>query len=233
MRKLTRLLAGAASVAAAAALVAGTTVTSAHADPIGNNGRSVVPQSYDVVGVGSDTIEYLLDQLSVDYNSSHTVHNAANPYIYSWDATPPSNPSNTTSKIIAKAGCFTRTSPQGILRPDGSSAGITALDNNTFDTVGTRPYHYCIDFARSSRARTSTDPKEASGGIIFVPLAQDGVTYAVRSARSGGTNAPANLTTADLKAIYTCASNARNWTAFGGKNGTIKPFLPQTGSGTR
>jgi hypothetical protein len=70
MRKLTRLFAGAASVAAAAALVAGTTVTSAHADPIGNNGKPVVPQSYDVVGVGSDTTEFVLDQISTDYNKA-------------------------------------------------------------------------------------------------------------------------------------------------------------------
>jgi hypothetical protein len=106
-----------------------------------------------------------------------------------------------------------------------------SLEQNTTASGGTG---FCTDFARSSRARVSTgsnpDPACASGGICFVGLAGDAVTWADRSAAAGGTNAPATLTATQLKNIYLCKTT--NWKAVGGKAGTIQPFLPQTGSGT-
>jgi ABC-type phosphate transport system substrate-binding protein len=46
------------------------------------------------------------------------------------------------------------------------------------------------------------------------------------------THAPATLSTAQLKAIFTCTST--KWNQVGGTStATIKPFLPQSGSGTR
>jgi hypothetical protein len=90
---------------------------------------------------------------------------------------------------------------------------------------------FCIDFARSSRARGTSDPACASGGICFVALGGDAVTWADRSAAAGGSNAPATLTAKQLKNIYLC--NTTNWSQVGGKSGTIHPFLPQSSSGTR
>jgi ABC-type phosphate transport system substrate-binding protein len=220
MRKLTRLLAGAASVAAAAALVAGT-VTSASADPIGNNGKPVVPQSYDVVGVGSNTTEYVLDQISVDYNKTVKDHNANHPYFYSWDAVPPGVTAPGNYKITPKGGC------PSITRPNGSTAGLEALDENEFDG---KTGHYCIDFARSSSSRSSKAPKLGSGGVEYVPFARDAVTWATRKTANGGTDAPKSLTLAQLKGIFTCKTT--NWDQVGGKNAKIKVYLPQPGSGT-
>jgi hypothetical protein len=57
------------------------------------------------------------------------------------------------------------------------------------------------------------------------------VTWATRASNHGGSNAPANLTTAQLQSIYLCTTT--NWSAVGGKAGTIKPYIPQTSSGTR
>ncbi len=59
-------------------------------------------------------------------------------------------------------------------------------------------------------------------------FAKDAITWAARSAAKGGTNAPASLTTAQLKAIFSCT--ATNWAQVGGKNGAIKVYLPQAGS---
>src|SRR5262249_59627569 len=84
-----------------------------------------------------------------------------------------------------------------------------------------------LDSAGSSRARHPPAPPFASGGIAFITLAGDAVTYATQAT----TNAPANLTTAQLTAIYTCAVN--NWNQVGGSNAPIKALIPQTGSGTR
>src|SRR5262249_32807333 len=107
-------------------------------------------------------------------------------------------------------------------RPNGSSAGIAELIKNA--KTGT---HFCVDFARSSRPRASTDPAKGPGGIVFVAVGKDAVTYATNST----TNAPANLTTAQLASIYTCT--VTNWNQVGGKTGAINAQLPQTSSGTR
>jgi ABC-type phosphate transport system substrate-binding protein len=211
MSKLIKLLSGVAAAATVAAITAGPAL----ADPIGNNGKPVTPAASDVVGVGSDTIEYLLDQISVNYNATHS-----GPHLYSWDATNPTTGA-VGDKIALKSGCTK------IARPNGSSAGISALDNNTKDGAS----HFCIDYARSSRGRAATDPAKGPGGILFVALAKDAVTYATRTASHGGTDAPGNLSTAQLTKIYTCA--VKNWNQVGGKNAAIHPFLPQTGSGTR
>ena len=203
MRMLTRLVVGVATAAAAATMA----VTPALADP--NPGT--VPKPQNIVGVGSDTIQNVMDQFSHDYNASHSANK-----LYSWDATNPKTGAIGDS-IVTKSGCT------AIPRPDGSSQGITALTTENATTSG----HPCMDFARSSRDRLPTDPPYAAGGIAFVDLAGDAVTWAANAT----TNAPANLTTAQLTAIYECKDT--NWSQVGGKSAPIKAFIPQTGSGTR
>ncbi|WP_187365761.1 substrate-binding domain-containing protein [Trebonia kvetii] len=65
-------------------------------------------------------------------------------------------------------------------------------------------------------------------------LAEDAVTWAVRDVAAKGqtvTYAPKSLTLAQLKAIFLCT--ATTWGQVGGTKGRpIKPYLPQTGSGT-
>ncbi|MER7770121.1 substrate-binding domain-containing protein [Kitasatospora sp. NPDC096140] len=192
MRKTAaNLLAAAALATSVATVFAGTAV----ADPAG------LPHSQDIVGVGSDTTQAVLNQIAADYNA--TLVNPSDPHLYSWDAIP-------AGTITTKSGATP------ITRPNGSGAGISALNANTSATV---------DFARSSRSPQPTDPTTDD----FVAMAKDAVAWAAPSAG----NAPANLTTANLKDIYTCA--VTNWTQINPSlpNATIKPFLPQTGSGTR
>lgn len=185
---------GAALTLAVSALVAAGAGT-AFADPP----SGTVPAKTDVVGVGSDTTQFVLNALSSGYNTNH----GAGKRLYSFDATG-------STKIVTKTGCAS------ITRPDGSSAGISAL---VADTKG------CIDFARSSRG-PKADGSEAK--LAFLPFARDAVTSAVATT----TNSPTNLSTAQLKSIYICS--ARTWNKVGGKStATIKPLLPQTGSGTR
>ena len=86
---------------------------------------------------------------------------------------------------------------------------------------------FCTSYARSSRARASTDPAFAPGGVAFVDLAGDAVTWSAQAT----TNAPATLTTAQLAAIYNCTDT--NWGQVGGANAPIHAFIPQSGSGTR
>ncbi len=210
MRTLIKLM----TIAAAAATVtAMAVVPAAMADPP----AGTTPKAGDIVGIGSDTIQSVMDQLSVAYNK--TVKSSA-PHLYSWDATNPVTGAIGDS-ITLKKGCA------AFARPDGSGAGITALTTENATTSG----HPCIDFARSSRNRAPTDPAYKTGGISFITLAGDALTYATQP----GSNAPASLTPQQLFQIYTC--KARHWSAVGVKGSkgreTIKPYIPQSGSGTR
>ena len=209
MRALRTLVAGAAAGAALLALAA----SPALADPPAR----VLPRYFDVVSVGSDTTAPLFDQLSVGYNSAHKTHNPSHPWIYSWDATNPKTGA-TGDKIRTKAGAAL------LIRPNGGNAGVTALEANAKTARGT----FAVDFARTTRARKSTDPPFGKGGIAFVKLARDAVTYSTQAV----SNAPTNLTTAELSAIYLCT--ARTWNQVGGtSHATIHAFLPPSTSATR
>ncbi len=216
MRTLIKLVAGAAAAATVAALA----VVPAMADPITNSGRAVTPRATDIVGVGSDTIQDVFDQFSIDFNNSVK---ASAPHLYSWNALNPTT--GLTDKIKGKSGCAVA------LRPNGSSGGILAATGGPLalsaNTKTKDKKHFCTDFARSSRARATGDPANGPGGVSFVPLGKDAVTYATNAI----TDAPKNLTTADLNKIYNCT--VRNWQKFGGKSGIINAQLPQVASGTR
>jgi len=201
VRIVSKLLGAATAAVAITALAA----TPALADPP----TGTVPKPRDIVGVGSDTTQSVLDQLSVDYNATHTVGR-----LFSWDAVNPATGAQHET-IQVKSGSANCAIP----RPFGSSEGITALEN-TLKTTGGQP---CINYARSSRARSSTDPAT----ISFINLGGDAVTYATQP----GGHAPANLTTAQLQGIYNCTLT--NWNQVGGSNAPIAAMLPQNGSGTR
>jgi len=179
---------------------AASAVTLASGPALADPPAGTTPAATAIVGVGSDTIEAVFNQYSADYTGT--------PKLYSWDATG-------TSPITTKTGATS------ITRPNGSSAGITAL-NGTTDTT--------IDFARSSRGLASTDP----ANDYFIPFAKDAVSWAADATG----DAPANLTTADLKAIYgTCTitkwSQITDIPGYTGSTNTIQAYLPQTSSGTR
>ena len=181
--------------------------------PGGQSGTGTVkvesaPLPADIDGVGADATGELTDQFSADYNSAHT-----SGHLYSWDA---ENPVSGVlgDTIPLKQGCS-----GGIARPNGSGAGISALTTENGTTSG----HPCIDFARSSSPRSGSNPTT----ITFVTFAGDAVSYAIQPT----SNAPGNLTTAQLTGIYNCTIT--NWNQVGGKSGKIAPFIPQPGSGLR
>ena len=217
----------AAGIAAAAALAVVATAVPALADPpAGAGGKAVVPASFDMVGVGSNTDDGLFNQLTADYDKTIAAseHGASHPYFYSFNATKPGSTSTAPTKIVTKSGCAS------IVRPNGSGPGLKALDNNTPDGKGTS----CLDFARSSSGPSATSPKDGPGGVVYVALAEDAVTYATRDTGATktvpATYAPKSLTVAQLKKIFLCTDT--NWKQVGGANQPIKAYLPQPGSGT-
>jgi len=177
------------------------------------------PQPTDIAGVGAQAQQEVMDQFSADYNASS--HSGGN--LYYWDAINPITGAIGDTIVIKGTSTDHTTCAQA--RPEGSSAGIVALES-TNPTIGGQP---CIDYAASSRPRGSSDPSS----ISFVNLATDAVTYATEPAAGGGaSNVPANLTTAELASIYEC--KVTNWDQLpGGGNGKPEIFLPLTSSGTR
>jgi ABC-type phosphate transport system substrate-binding protein len=190
-----RSVAKVTTVLAAAAALALSAAGPAAADP---TNPAFTPAAADHVAVGSDTTQDVMNSLSRLYNAA----NPGKPRLASYDA--------------VGSATFTVTGCGSLARPNGSSAGVSALLAPANSTN-------CIDVARSSRG-----PRTGSGATFYA-FGRDGVTWA----KTATSNAPANLTTANLRAIYQCAATARNWTAFGGRAGTIVPTLPQAQSGTR
>src|SRR5258708_20181811 len=111
MRILSRLVTGAAVAAAAIAM----TAVPALADPP----TGVTPRAVDVVGVGSDTIQNVMDQFSHDFNATHT-----GVKLYSWDATDP-HTGVIHGLIKFKTGCTLHH------RPNRSSQRLPPLNTNT------------------------------------------------------------------------------------------------------
>lgn len=206
-----RLLRKSGLIAATAATALLMVTGPAKADPP----SGTTPVATDIVGVGSDTTEFVLDQISNDYNNTAPVNK-----LYSWDATP--NTPGCASPAVQSSSCIaTKGGASLITRPDGSSAGINALKLNTQSCTNCSPNNYDIDFGRASRPRNPGDPALGAGGVAFVAMAGDAVTIATQSTNN---IADANLTTANLATIYTTCS----------LNGvTYKPYIPQAGSGTR
>jgi ABC-type phosphate transport system substrate-binding protein len=196
---LTRRLAAVAAAIAAISIAA----SPALADPISSSAKPLTPASYDIVGIGGGPTQYLLDQLSFNYDTTRKVHNRTHPYIYSWDSTDPKTGA-AYGNIIIKKGC------RKFVRPVSPDTGIADFDTGI---------SACANFAPADRSPTSSDPTFTT----FVALAQDNVTYATQQV----SNAPHNLTALELNKIYTC--QATNWDQFtGGKKGKIEPVLPET-----
>ncbi|MBD0670783.1 PstS family phosphate ABC transporter substrate-binding protein [Kitasatospora sp. NPDC091335] len=196
MRKTAAKLLTVAALATSIATVAGGTAV---ADPA----AGVTPRAIDIVGVGSDTTQSVLNQLAADYNASLT--NASTPRLYSWDATP--------------AGTITtKTGATAITRPNGSGAGVKALATNTTATV---------DFARSSRGPATGD----ATGLAFVALAKDAVTWSAKlNGNAPAALTPAQLKGIYQCDVNFRTWNQIDSTK---PAVAIKPVLPQANSGTR
>lgn len=158
-----------------------------------------------IAGVGSDTTQSAMDAIMSSYNKANKTTYPGK--VQNFDAV-----GSATINAKNTAACT------NLARPNGSSAGISALlaDSN-----------HCLDYARSSRVK-KTDGTENS--LAFFKFAKDGVAW---STYTGSTNAPANLTTAQLTSIYNCTKT--NWHQISASlpSNPIKAYIPQNGSGTR
>jgi ABC-type phosphate transport system substrate-binding protein len=247
MRYTTRVKAG-LGVAGAAALMLGLAAPSASAD--------YAPSRNDVVGVGSDTVQYAIDFLADgDFLADAGYNGAGNKNkLVNFDATPDANArlaygaagtgpncapgtgktpgtgnqntTHTDTPCILNPTLVLRSGKVPVTRVNGSGAGKNAILADT-----TSPFQ--IDFTRSS-STYGTLPA-GSPQLDSIQLGTDNL--AILS--SSTTNAVA-LNTAQLAVIYSCGGTGTGGATFwddpriGGSSHTlIKPLIPQVGSGTR
>ena len=177
---------------------------------------SAEPVSGSYVAVGSDTLEASMNALANGTSvTGSTVRVAAGGNAFgNYDAFP------TGTRIQTKPG------GSYFVRPSGSGNGRDALrasitGNAWQGTVITGQ----VDIARTSNGPGSN--ANAAGLLAYVPYARDGMAYAYKAADSAAAAVLADLSTAELTAIYSASTP----TVIDGI--TISPRLPQSGSGTR
>jgi len=213
----------------------------------------------DVVGVGSDTLQFAGDFLADGAPASSVGGLAVSGFnasgnkfrMINYDATGDSVGRGTYNST---GGQYYTDSPTTalVLRakqapveiPDGSSNGIAALLNDSPGS-GTN-YHNVpngsIQYARMSRipkqvAEENVCAADSTGCVSLHPVAigSDSLTIAQRDPSLGGSNAVA-LSGFQLAKIYQCSAGFTHWNdpGIGGTSSdTIVPIIPQTGSGTR
>lgn len=167
-------------------------------------------------GVGSDTTQDVVAGLATAVSS-----------IGSYDAT-------------GSATIVTRSGGVSYVRPNGSGAGINALSASA-NSTGIKKFNSVditgqVDFARSSSGPSSTFP---GTDLTYIPFAKDAVTFAVNAASDFPRDIPVGSSAQDsispapftLRNIYRCTATSYNDADF--TPVTIRPLLPQSGSGTR
>jgi ABC-type phosphate transport system substrate-binding protein len=208
------------------------------------------PTSNDVVGVGSDTLQHMVDFVADGDFTGNLGYNSAgnkNKFI-SIDATADVNtrlaygpqglgpncaPGNggtpgtgnqnvqhTDAPCTLNPTVMLRAGRSGALRPNGSGAGYNLLKA---DTNGSGLGLGYVDFSRASSARGSN--------VLFDSVQVGTEPFAMMS--SATSNAVA-LSASQLLAIYQCTATTWNDPLIGGSSSaTIVPLTPQIGSGTR
>jgi ABC-type phosphate transport system substrate-binding protein len=228
-----------------ASLVAACTMLGALSLSFGSLPAQAAPSDYapnggDVVGVGSDTLQYILDfGADGDYNADQGYNAPGNPFkLVSMDATADSNArlaylnnSTTQTPLVQNPTVVLRGGAFPVQRPNGSGAGLSAL------LADTGAVHE-INFVRMSSAPgTGTGAQAVTngwGGLQEFVLGHEDLELAVDQA---STNAPAGLSALQLYHIYHCDSGYTTWNGTGlgspsASGDTIIPEYPQPGSGT-
>ena len=210
-----------------------TVLAPANADTVpGANGvPGSVTLGTTVIGVGSDTIQWVDDKLSADFDASVPAPAVA---WANYDACVgkdvggtgvnpdgsgfPCGADNTGTKPGVKRdeGIVDPAAAGGAL-PSGSGDGRTLLRTPTDKLFND------VAYGRSSGPINTTD---LAAGEIALPFAVDKIVVATHP----GGPAPASLTGQQILKIYN--GTYTNWNQVGGANATIHPYMPKAGSST-
>jgi ABC-type phosphate transport system substrate-binding protein len=223
------------ATAAVAGLVL-TVLAPANADTV--PGQGGVPGTYTlgttVIGVGSDTIQWVDDKLSADYDATNPTVNWANfdACLGNTTAGAPGlgdNPdgsgfpcgadhSGTQAGVKRDESVVDPAAPGTHNLPSGSGDGRNLLQTPSdalFNDVA---------YGRSSGPLNAAD---INAGLQALPFAVDKIVVATHP----GGPAPASLTGEQVLKIFN--GTYTNWNQVGGKNAQIHAYIPKSGSSTR
>jgi ABC-type phosphate transport system substrate-binding protein len=201
-----------------------------------DGGPSTSPKlGTDIIGAGSDTTQYLLDQLATDYDATVTT----GPKLINYDACVGDTSSATATGLGSNpdgsgfpCGADNTGTKVGVARPatviDPKAAATAVMPNSsgsgrTLLQTPTDPLFGDVAFARSSGPLNTTN---LAAGEIGLPFAVDKIITATNPTGP----APAALTGQQVLRIYN--GTYTNWDQVGGKDAAIHPYLPKAGSGT-
>src|SRR5262245_26016828 len=213
-----------------------TALAPANADTV--PGQGGVPGTYtpgvSIVGVGSDTIQWVDDQLSADYNAS-----TPTPTVFwaNFDAclgnTTAGAPGLGDNPDGSGFPCGAdHTGPKaGVKRDEGVVAPAAAGgalpsgsgDGRTLLRTPADKLFMDVAYGRSSGPINTAD---LAAGEIALPFAVDKIVVATQP----GGPAPAALTGQQILKIYN--GTYTNWNQVGGRNAAIHPYMPKAGSST-
>lgn len=222
-----------------AAAVSGLVLTAlapANADTV--PGQNSVPGTYTlgttVIGVGSDTLQWVDDQLSADFDATVPAPTVAwanfDACLGNTTAGAPGlgdNPdgsgfpcgadhTGTQAGVKRNEGVVDAAAAGGAL-PSGSGDGRTLLRTPTDKLFND------VAYGRSSGPINTTD---LAAGEVALPFAVDKIVVATHP----GGPAPASLSGQQILKIYN--GTYTNWNQVGGKSAKIHAYLPKTGSST-
>ncbi len=214
------------------------------------SGPALADPTCQEVATGSDTIQDVMNQYSVDLGGNE---------LCSFNAVDPVSGSQTTNIEYIKGANATEPAVTCLeQRPNGSGAGQVGLRESINSSTTASPALSpvapagCIDIARSSSGPTSN----TAGALTFIPFAEDAVTGAIGPATGGvvnGINGPVTtvataltttnmFTAADLTNLYkNCAQVSEGGVTYWPfEVGVTQPtgtqridlYVPQAGSGT-
>jgi hypothetical protein len=199
------------------------------------------PGPNDIVGVGSDSLQYLMDFVADgDPEGDAGFNSAGGAYkVVSFDATADSNAraaylnnSTNSSLLPLDPTDVLRAGTYPIQRINGSTAGINALIAGQ-GTSGNSALPF-IDFVRMSSQPTAAQGGDFTGGLEVVKIATDELAMA----KDATSNAVA-LSPEQLVKIYqsNISTGCPTWSQFGvtgtGSTDWVAPLIPQVGSGVR
>jgi ABC-type phosphate transport system substrate-binding protein len=217
--------------AVAACGLALTALAPANADTV--PGQSGVSGTYTpgttIIGVGSDTIQWVDDQLAKDYDATNPTVPWANfdacvgKDVGGTGVNPdgsgfPCGADNTGNQAgVHRDEGVVVAAAAGHPLPSGSSDG-RALLTNVVDALFND-----VAYARSSGPINAAN---SAAGELALPFAVDKIVVATHP----GGPAPASLTGQQVLKIYN--GTYTNWNQVGGKNAPIHPYMPKSGSST-
>ncbi len=223
---------GLAAVAACSLVF--TALAAANADTV--PGQGGVPGTYTlgttVIGVGSDTVQWVDEQLSADYDTTTPAVAWANfdACLGNTTAGAPGLGDNPDGSGFP-CGADHSGTQAGVKRDEGvvdAAATGHPLPNGSGDgrTLLRTPADPLFDDVAYSRSSGPINTTDLAAGLIAFPFAVDKIVVATHP----GGPAPASLTGQQVLKIYN--GTFTNWNQVGGKKAPIHVYMPKTGSGT-